>query len=327
MAKRADATPGTRALVGRRAARSYPLTPAPSGASVEDVRIRDRLESGFPVFSFEFFPPKTPEGDAKLWEALEELRGLSPAFVSVTWGAGGSTRARTVDLTRRIKAELGIEAMAHLTCTGASADEIGDALTTLREAKVQNILALRGDPPKGSDRFERPKGGFGFASELVGYVKARGDFCVGAACYPEGHVEASSKYEDLHNLKKKVDAGVDFLITQLFFDNRVYFDFVDRARAAGIHVPIIPGLMPITNVDQVRRFTEMCGASIPPALLDALEKRRDHPERVHELGVAHATIQALGLIQGGAPGVHFYTLNKSSASRDILTAMRTSARL
>lgn len=291
------------------------------------MRIRDRLGSGFPVFSFEFFPPKTPEGDAKLWEALQDLRSLQPTFVSVTWGAGGSTRARTVELTRRIKAELGIEAMAHLTCTGASSDQIGEVLDTLSEARVQNVLALRGDPPKGSDRFERPPGGFGFANELIEYVKKRDDFCVGAACYPEGHVEASSKYEDLHNLKRKVDAGAEFLITQLFFDNRVYFDFVDRARAAGIHVPIIPGLMPITNVDQIRRFTQMCGATIPSPLLDALEKRRDQPERVHELGVAHATIQALGLIQGGAPGVHFYTLNKSTASREILTAMRTSARL
>ncbi len=291
------------------------------------MRIRERLGSGFPVFSFEFFPPKTPEGDAKLWEALQDLRSVQPTFVSVTWGAGGSTRARTVELTRRIKAELGIEAMAHLTCTGADQRELGEVLELLADAKVHNVLALRGDPPKGSDRFERPAGGFGFANELVEFVKKRDAFCVGGACYPEGHVEASSRYEDLHNLKRKVDAGAEFLITQLFFDNRVYFDFVDRARAAGITVPIIPGLMPITNVEQIRRFTQMCGATIPAPLLEALEKRRDQPERVHELGVAHATIQALGLIQGGAPGVHFYTLNKSTASREIMTALRTSARL
>lgn len=291
------------------------------------MRIVDRLSSGFPVFSFEFFPPKTPEGHAKLWETLQDLRSVQPTFVSVTWGAGGSTRAHTVELTRRIKAELGIEAMAHLTCTGASAGDLGEVLDSLDEARVHNVLALRGDPPKGADRFERPAGGFGFANELVEYVKKRDRFCVGAACYPEGHVESSSRYEDLHNLKRKVDAGAEFLITQLFFDNRVYFDFVDRARAAGINVPIIPGLMPITNVDQIRRFTQMCGATIPGPLLEALEKRRSEPERVQELGVAHATIQALGLIQGGAPGVHFYTLNKSTASREIMTALRTSARL
>jgi len=291
------------------------------------VRIRERLKSGFPVFSFEFFPPKTPEGDEKLWAALQDLRGLSPAYVSVTWGAGGSTRARTIELTRRIKSELGIEAMAHLTCTGASKDDISSVLDGLSEAKVDNVLALRGDPPKGTDRFQRPPGGFGFASELVEHARARNQFCIGAACNPEGHLEASSKYEDLHNLKRKVDAGAEFLITQMFFDNRVYFDFVDRARAAGIDVPIIPGLMPITNVDQIRRFTEMCGASIPPQLLAELERRREQPERVHELGVAHATIQSLGLIQGGAPGVHFFTLNKSTATREILTALRMNARL
>lgn len=291
------------------------------------MRIRERLESGFPAFSFEFFPPKTPDGDARLWETLTELRGLQPAFVSVTYGAGGSTRAKTVELTRRIKAELTTEAMAHLTCVGTTSSEISALLDSLAESNIHNVLLLRGDPPKGSGRFERTPGGFGYASELVEFVKARGQFCIGAACYPEGHLEASSKYEDLHNLRRKVEAGVDFLITQVFFDNRHYFDFVDRCRSVGINVPIIPGIMPITNVDQIRRFTEMCGATIPPLLMEEMEKRRQQPERVHELGVAHATIQCLGLLQGGAPGVHFYTLNKSTASREILTAMRMSARL
>jgi methylenetetrahydrofolate reductase (NADPH) len=291
------------------------------------VRISERLRSGFPVFSFEFFPPKTEEGDRKLWEVLQELKPLAPSYVSVTYGAGGSTRLRTVELTRRIKAELGIEAMAHLTCVGASASQLGEVLDTLAESRIDNVLALRGDAPKGADRFERCEGGFAFANELVGYIKEKNRFCVGAACYPEGHIEASSKYEDLHNLKRKVDAGVEFLITQLFFDNRHYFDFVDRARAQGINVPIIPGIMPITNYEQIKRFTQMCGAKIPEPLLQELEKRKDQPERVNELGVVHATIQCLGLLQGGAPGIHFYTLNKSTATREILTAMRMSARL
>ena len=291
------------------------------------MRIVDRLKSGFPVFSFEFFPPKTPEGEQKLWEVLLELRPLQPTYVSVTYGAGGSTRAKTVELTTRIKSELGIEAMAHVTCVGAPRTEIAEVLGSLKAGRIENVLALRGDPPKGSDKFEAVEGGFGYANELVDFVRGQGDFCIGAACYPEGHVEAASRYSDLHSLKRKVDAGAQFLVTQLFFDNRCYFDFVDRARAAGIDVPIIPGLMPITNLEQIVRFTKTCGATIPPLLLQALEARRDHPERVQELGVVHATIQALGLIQGGAPGIHFYTLNRSSATRDILTAMRMNARL
>jgi methylenetetrahydrofolate reductase (NADH) len=291
------------------------------------VRIIDRLKSGFPVFSFEFFPPKTPQGEEKLWSVLEELRSLHPTFVSVTWGAGGSTRAKTVELTSRIKSELGIEAMAHLTCVGATREDIQTVLEDLKGNRIENVLALRGDPPKGMEKFVATKGGFSFANELTEFVRANGDFCLGGACYPEGHVEAASKYQDLHNLKRKVEAGAEFLITQLFFDNRFYFDFVDRARAAGITVPIIPGLMPILNVEQIARMTKMCGASIPEGLMKELDKRKNEPERVHELGVVHATIQALGLIQGGAPGIHFYTLNHSSATRDILTAMRTSARL
>ncbi len=285
------------------------------------------LQAGHPIFSFEFFPPKTEKGEQNLWEALQDLRDLKPSYVSVTYGAGGSTRAKTVELTSRIKRELGIEAMAHLTCVGANQDEIGSVLTELREGGIENVIALRGDPPKGMDKFEVTKGGFAYANELAQYIKSEHDFCVAGACYPEAHPEAGSPYQDLHNLKLKVDAGAEFLITQLFFDNRMYFDFVDRARAKGITVPIIPGIMPIQNVDQIKRFTKMCGASIPPDLLAALEKRKDQPQRVHELGVAHATIQCLGLLQGGAPGVHFYTLNKSTATRDILTAIRMSARI
>lgn len=291
------------------------------------MRIIDRLKSGFPVFSFEFFPPKTPEGEQKLWGVLQELKSLHPTFVSVTYGAGGSTRAKTVELTGRIKGELGIEAMAHLTCVGSTSEEIRGVLNELRHNHVENVLALRGDPPKGVEKFSPTKGGFAFASELTRFVREQGHFCVGGACYPEGHPEAASRYQDLHNLKHKVDAGVEFLITQLFFDNRFYFDFVDRARAAGITIPIVPGLMPILNVEQIERMTKMCGATIPEPLMKELDRRRSEPDRVRELGVMHATIQALGLIQGGAPGIHFYTLNNSAATRDILTAMRTAARL
>ncbi len=291
------------------------------------MRISDALNNDYPVFSFEFFPPKTPEGLEKLWSTLRELHDLKPTFVSVTYGAGGSTRTKTVELTSRIKNELGLEAMAHLTCVGHDRDEIAGVLDQLAEGGVENVLALRGDPPKGEDRFVPVEGGFHYASGLTEFVKGRWDFCLGGAAYPEGHLEAPSPYQDLHRLKAKVDAGAEFLVTQLFFDNRMYFDFVDRARAAGITVPIIPGIMPVTNVEQIKRFTKMCGATIPKPFLEELEKRADQPERVMELGVAHATIQALGLIQGGAPGIHFYTLNKSTATREILTAIRMMARV
>ena len=298
-----------------------------AGDTVLGVRIIDRLKSGFPVFSFEFFPPKTPEGDEKLWTALQDLRSLQPSYVSVTYGAGGASRAKTTELTTRINSDLGIEAMAHLTCVGATKEEIGEVVESLHAGHVDNILCLRGDPPKGMSRFEATQGGFAYADQLVEYVRGQGDFCIGAACYPEGHTEASSKREDLHHLKNKVDKGVDFLITQLFFDNQHYFDFVDRAKAAGIDVPIVPGIMPIQSVEQIERFTKMCGASIPDPLLQELDRRRDEPRAVHELGVAYATVQCLGLLQGGAPGIHFYTLNKSTATRQILSALRMHARL
>jgi methylenetetrahydrofolate reductase (NADPH) len=292
------------------------------------VRITDVFRAGYPAFSFEFFPPKSAEGEANLWATLQELRDLKPAFVSMTYGAGGSTRGKTVDLSRRIKQELSIEAMAHLTCVGATQDDLRGVLDELRAAGIENVIALRGDPPKGSSTFEAVPGGFRYASELTEMIKGGPwGFCLGGAAYPEGHPECGSKYQDLHHLKKKVDAGADFLITQLFFDNRVYFDFVDRARAAGITVPIIPGLMPIQSTEQVKRFTKTCGATIPGPLLERLEKHAHEPERIHEIGVVHTTIQALGLIQGGAPGVHFYTLNKSTATREILAALRLNARL
>ncbi len=291
------------------------------------MRISEAFVQNNPIFSFEFFPPKTPEGEQKLWKAIAELRALEPTFVSVTYGAGGSTRAKTVELTSRIKNELGIEPMAHLTCVGSTRDELRRVLDELQAGGVENVLALRGDPPKGAETFVRTEGGFGYANELVDFIRSNYDFCLGAACYPEGHIECESLDTDLARLKEKVDAGAQFLVTQLFFDNRMYFDFVDRAREAGINVPIVPGIMPIQNVEQIKRFTKMCGASLPEGLVKALEARADEPERVHELGVVQATVQSLGLLQGGAPGIHFYTLNKSPATREIFTIMRTSARI
>jgi len=295
------------------------------------VRIIDLLrfarERGEPIFSFEFFPPKTDEGVRTLFETVEALRPLAPAYVSVTCGAGGSSRQSTVDLVKRLKGESEVEAMAHVTCVGSSRDDIAAVLDEVAAAGIQNVLALRGDPPRGEPAFLPHPRGFRHASELVAFIRSqpsRWRFCVGAACYPEGHVETRDLGQDLRNLEVKVEAGVDFLVTQLFFDNGKYFGFVERARAAGISVPIVPGIMPFTNVEQVERFTAMCGASIPPPLRAAMEVRRADPESARELGVAYASLQCADLLRRGAPGVHFYTLNRSTSTRAILAALRAS---
>jgi len=295
------------------------------------VRICDLLrfarERGEPVFSFEFFPPRNAEGERSLFETVEALRPLGPTYVSVTYGAGGSTRHKTVELVKRLKRDNEVEAMAHVTCVGSSRDEIAAVLDEVAEAGVQNVLALRGDPPKGETVFTPHPDGFRYASELVAFIRARPErwrFCVGGAAYPEGHVETRDLARDLQNLKAKVDAGADFLVTQLFFDNDRYFGFVERARAAGIALPIIPGIMPFTNVEQVERFTAMCGASIPPPLRAAMEVRRADPDGARELGVAYASLQCADLLRRGAPGIHFYTLNRSPSTRAILAALRAS---
>ncbi len=291
------------------------------------MRILDRVLAAAegrkpPCFSFEFFPPRTPEGEANLFEAIADLTALAPGFVSVTYGAGGSTREKTVDLVTRIKRDVGIEAMAHFTCVGHAREEIRDTLRRLADAGVENVIALRGDPPKGQSAFVRPAGGFANANELVGFIRQeRLPFCVAAAAYPEGHIECVDRDADLRNLKRKVDAGVDLLITQLFFDNAFYFDFVERARKAGIGVPIVPGIMPITNVVQIERFTRMCGATIPMRLQLRLETLRDDPAGAMDLGVTHAIAQCAELLARGAPGIHFYTLNRSPATRRVVSAL------
>jgi methylenetetrahydrofolate reductase (NADH) len=295
------------------------------------VRITDLLrfarERGEPIFSFEFFPPKTEDGERALFETVEALRPLGPAYVSVTYGAGGSTRAKTVELVKRLKRDSEVEAMAHVTCVGSSRDDIAAVLDEVAAAGVQNVLALRGDPPRGQPGFVPHPDGFRHASELVAFIRSqpqRWRFCIGGAAYPEGHPETRDLSQDVRNLKAKVDAGADFLVTQLFFDNAHYFRFVERARAAGIAVPVLPGIMPFTNVEQVERFTAMCGAAIPPALRAAMEVRREDADAARELGVAYATLQCADLVRRGAPGVHFYTLNRSPATRAIVAALRAS---
>jgi len=286
------------------------------------MRIDQILATGGPVFSFEFFPPRTETGEGNLYTALAELQTLEPSFVSVTYGAGGSTREKTIEIVKRIREHYGLEAMAHFTCVGATVEELRATLDEMELAGIDNVLALRGDPPAGEETWSKTEGGLEYSRELVELITAGYPFAIGAACFPETHIHATSPEADLEHLLEKVRAGVDFLITQLFFDNGRYFDFLERARDAGIEVPIIPGIMPITQVGQVERMAGMCGASIPAELHRELRARGDDPEAVLDFGVAYATLQCAEVLAAGAPGIHFYTLNRSPATRAILSALK-----
>jgi len=275
-----------------------------------------------PVFSFEFFPPKTPVGNENLGRALVDLRELAPDFVSVTYGAGGTTRDTTIDVVGHIKRDLGLEVMAHLTCVNATVDDVRRTLDRMREVGIDNVLALRGDPPRGQERWTKTHGGLEFSHELVSLIRAEYDFSVAGAAFPETHIHAVSPEDDLDHLKRKVELGVEVLITQMFFDNAHYFDFVRRARAIGIDVPIIPGVMPILSLDGIKRMTELSAADLPDPLETELTRRREDVQAIAELGVSYATLQCADLLAGGAPGIHFITLNRSSATRAILSALR-----
>jgi methylenetetrahydrofolate reductase (NADPH) len=292
------------------------------------MRIDDCLgRGGRPCFSFEFFPPKTEDGERNLAAALEELSSMDPSFVSVTYGAGGSPaqRQKTIDIVSRIKADYGLEAMAHFTCVGATVEELRATLDLMRDAGIENVLALRGDPPQGQEEWTATEGGLSYSRELIELIRAEYDFAIGAACFPEVHIHAESPEADLRYLKEKVDAGAQFLITQLFFENRYFYDFVARAREIGIDVPIVPGIMPITNYAQIRRITSLCGSVIPGHLISELDARVEDPQAVTDFGVAYATLQCADLLANGAPGIHFYTLNRSPATRAILSALRCMA--
>jgi methylenetetrahydrofolate reductase (NADPH) len=281
------------------------------------MRIVDCFGGSKPVYSFEFFPPKNEDGVQKLFRTIQRLAELEPSFVSVTYGAGGSTRQMTIDLVSRIKRDVGLEAMAHLTCVGHSAGELASILGQLRESGVENVLALRGDPPKGQTEFVKTEGGFSYAQDLARFIRGNFDFCLAGACYPEGHIESPDRETDLLHLKEKSESGVDFLVTQLFFDPADYFAFVDKARAVGIEQPIHPGVMPVTNIGQLERFTNAMGASIPAALRVRLEQVRDDEDAVIATGIDWATDQCRALLAGGAPGIHFYTLNRSRSTREV----------
>lgn len=273
-----------------------------------------------PIFSFEFFPPKTDAGFDRLRVAVRELKQLDPDYVSVTWGAGGSTRDKTVDLTVEIQRDIGLRAMAHLSCIGSTPEQLGATLDQLATGGIENVLALGGDRPDG---YVPPAGAFTYASELAAFIAARGTFSVGGACYPETHPSATSADDDLAHCKAKVDAGVEFLITQLFFDNADYFAFVERARALGIEAPIVPGIMPILNVKSIRRMTALSGAKLPGELQTRLDAVLDSESATRELGIDWATQQCRELLERGAPGIHFYTLNQSTATRAIFQRLQS----
>ncbi len=285
------------------------------------MRIGDLLERRRPCLSFEFFPPKTDAGVDSLMATVKALRILNPGFISVTYGAGGSSRARTLEVVKRIKSELGIEAMAHLTCVGSTRNELRSLLAELQMAGIENIMALRGDPPKGNQTFVSAQGGLRYATDLIAFLNEEFSFCVGAGAYPETHPEALDSTDDLRIAAAKVEAGAHFLVTQFFFDNEAYFRYVERLRCVGVAVPVIPGIMPITSYDAIGRMTQMSGARIPQRLLAELEARVDEPEAVLELGVAFCAVQCRELLARGAPGLHFYTLNKSTATRAVVSAL------
>src|SRR6476469_3804849 len=273
------------------------------------MRVDDILASPGPTFSVEFFPPKTEEATEQLFATARSLAELELDFVSVTYGAGGSTREGTVEITRALKDEIGLETMAHLSCVGETREGIAGTLDRIAAAGIENVFALRGDPPRGQADFVQPEGGLGSAAELTAFIGERWDFTVGGACFPEIHPEAADLDTDLDYLKTKVEAGASFLITQLFFDNQVYFDFVAAARAAGIEVPIIAGVIPVASFAQTKRICDLCDASIPARLEAAFAAAGGDEEAEFEMGIAYAAQQCAALLTAGAPGIHFYALN------------------
>jgi methylenetetrahydrofolate reductase (NADPH) len=286
------------------------------------MRIDEIIASTRPCFSVEFFPPKSEEARAQLVDTARRLAELDPAFVSITYGAGGSTREGTVEIANLLHNELGLETMAHLSCVGETAEGLREVLDAIEGTGIDNVLALRGDPPRGETDFVQPEGGLGSAAELAGFISQHYSFALGGACFPEVHPEAPDLDADLTYLKTKVDNGATFLITQLFFDNQVYFDFVAAARAKGIDVPIIAGVVPIASYKQTERMCELCDATIPQPLADAFAALDGDERAEFELGIAYAAQQCADLLIGGAPGIHFYALNKAPATHAVLSALR-----
>lgn len=286
------------------------------------MQINEIFEKQKRTFSFEFFPPKDNLDSLALGETIGELRELNPSFISVTYGAGGSTQRVSFDICNYTQNRLGIPTMAHYTCVGATAAQLGEGLDYLKGIGIQNLMLLRGDPPKGQAQFQKTSGGFEHAVDLVRLARSKGDFSIGVAGYPEKHLESPDWDQDMDFLRDKVEAGGDFVVTQLFFDNTKYFRFVASARKRGIQKRIIPGIMPITNFKQIKRMADMCGASVPESVIERLSPIQDDPKKIYQEGVALAVKQCKELLAGGAPGIHFYTLNKSHATMEIFKACR-----
>lgn len=284
--------------------------------------LRDRLYHRQPVFSFEFFPPKTPAGEHALLETVRELAPMAPDFVSVTYGAGGGTREKTHRLVLEIRRRFHLQVMAHMTCVGHTQEEVRSLLQSYQEGGITDILALRGDPPRPDQSWSLVEGGPSHAIDLVRMAKGMGGFSIGVAGFPEKHPEAPTLETDLGYLREKVDAGADFVVTQLFFDNDPFFDYVRRARRMGITVPVIPGIMPITAIAQIGRFQALSGCFIPQGLIDELRRHEGDPARVEAVGLAYCAAQCADLLRRGAPGIHFYTLNQSRACQTVFHALQ-----
>jgi methylenetetrahydrofolate reductase (NADPH) len=285
------------------------------------MKITELFLSQERTFSFEFFPPKDEITAVDFGINIGQLMRLSPSFVTVTYGAGGSNQHKTFDLVNYLQNKIGLTTVAHYTCVNASQQKVKEDLDYLQSIQIENLMLLRGDPPKGENKFIAPKDGFKHASDLISFVDENYDFSKAGACYVEKHPEASSFEEDIANLKTKVNAGADFLITQLFFNNQHYFDFVKRIRAAGINARVIPGIIPITAYKQIERFTQMSGTKIPQELVARLEEHKDNLAKTHQIGVDFTISQCRELLAAGAPGIHFYTLNKSRAAVEIFESL------
>lgn len=290
------------------------------------MHIREIIDRNRISFSFEFFPPKSEKSSEALFQTISELVPLKPAYVSVTYGAGGSSRDLTHNLIVKIQKETDITVVSHLTCVGSTREEIRAILTRYRENNIMNIMALRGDPPAGAEKFIKTEGGFGYASELVEFIKKNfPDMGIGVAGYPEGHPETPNRIVEMDNLRRKVDAGADYICTQLFFDNRDFYDFCERCEIAGIKVPIIAGIMPVTSIKGMYRMAELAlGTRIPAKLQRALQ-RAENDSYVEKVGIHWATQQVHELIDNGVRGVHFYTLNQSKATREIYASIGISS--
>jgi len=281
------------------------------------VKIIDLFKQNRPVISFEIFPPKPDVPLDTLFESIEGFKKLSPDYISVTYGAGGSQRGRTVEIASRIKNHYGIESMCHLTCVGHTAEEIDELLLQMKQENIHNVLALRGDPPLDQPDFDFSKGTFRYANELIEYINSKHDFCIAAAAYLEGHVDSKRLDEDRRYLKNKVDAGVDLLITQLFFDTRLYFDFLDRCAQLNINCPVVPGIMPIFS-SRIKNMTARSGCSIPAKLVLMMDKYENNSEDLKKAGEEYAGLMIRELLDGGAPGIHLYTMNKLQSTIEIM---------